>query len=77
MRVALKELDGEALRLPARSRARLAERLIASLDQEPSDPDAEELWTAEAQRRTGEIVAGKVKGSPIEKVLRKARAALR
>jgi putative addiction module component (TIGR02574 family) len=77
MLVSLKKLEGEALRLPARSRARLAERLIASLDQGSEDPDAEMLWTAEAQRRAQQFAAGKVKGVPAEKVLRRARAALR
>ncbi len=77
MSVALKKLEGEALRLPVRSRARLAERLIASLDQGPADPDAENLWTAEAQRRAEELASGKVKAVPAEKVLRRVRAALR
>ncbi|HVN63357.1 MAG TPA: addiction module protein [Candidatus Binataceae bacterium] len=64
------------MRLPPRSRARLAERLLASLD-EPVDPDAADLWVAEAERRAEELAAGKVKGIPAEKVLRRARAALR
>ena len=70
-------VEEEAMRLPARSRARLAERLIASLDQEPADPDTEELWAAVAQRRAEELASGKVEGIPIETVLTKARAALR
>jgi putative addiction module component (TIGR02574 family) len=77
MSVALKKLEGEVMRLPARSRARLAERLIASPDHGPADPDAEKLWTAEAQRRAEELASGKVKSVPAEKVLRRARAALR
>ncbi len=77
MPAVLKKLEDEAMRLPARARARLAERLLASLDEEPADPDAEKLWVAEAQRRAEEIASGKVKGVPAGKVLRKARAALR
>ncbi len=77
MAVALKQLEDEVMRLPARARARLAERLIASLHQEPVDSDAEKLWTAEAHRRADELARGKVKGVSAEKVLRKARASLR
>jgi Putative addiction module component len=77
MSVALKKLEHEAMRLPARSRARLAERLLASLDRIPADADADELWVVEAQRRAGELASGRVKGLAAAKALRKARAALR
>ena len=77
MPAVLKKLEDEAMRLPARARARLAERLLASLDEEPIDPDAERLWAAEAERRAEELASGRVKGIPADKVLRKARAALR
>ena len=40
---ALKKMEDEALKLPARSRARLAERLIASLEK-VVDPEAESEW---------------------------------
>ena len=73
----LKELQDDALRLPSRSRARLAQRLIASLDQEPADPDAEALWMAEAQQRAEGLASGKVDGIPAETALAKARAELR
>ena len=77
MSAVLKKLEDEAMRLPARSRARLAERLLASLDEEPAEPDVERLWAAEAGRRVEEIASGKVKEIAAEKALRKARAALR
>jgi len=77
MATALKKLEDEAMKLPARSRAKLAERLITSLDEEGTDPDAEKLWSQEAQRRANELAGGKVKGVPAKKVLRRARAALR
>ena len=51
--------------------------MLASLDEEPIDPDAERLWAAEAKRRAEELASGRVKGIPADKVLRKARAALR
>ena len=74
---ALTRLEDEAMSLPPRSRARLAERLIASLDRGRADPDADELWAAEAQRRAEELATGKTEGIPAEIVLAKARAALR
>jgi len=40
------------MRLSAAERARLIERLIASLD---TDPDVEEAWAAEVERRNDEI----------------------
>jgi hypothetical protein len=40
---ALKKMEDGALKLPARSRARLAERLIASLEK-VIDPEAESKW---------------------------------
>jgi putative addiction module component (TIGR02574 family) len=73
---ATRELESEALRLSRRARARLAQRLISSLDQEV-DADAEKFWLAEAERRLDELKSGKVAGIPAEKVIRKARSALR
>ena len=51
---ALKKMEDEALKLLARSRARLAERLIASLEK-VIDPEAESEWFAEAERRSTEL----------------------
>lgn len=39
--------------------------------------DAEKVWLEEAERRLGELTSGKVAGIPAEKVIKKARAALR
>jgi len=50
-------IEAEALRLSAAERARLIERLIASLD---VDPGVEEAWAAEVERRNGEVESGKV-----------------
>jgi putative addiction module component (TIGR02574 family) len=71
-----REVESKALRLSRRERARLAQRLISSLDQEV-DADVEKLWLREAERRLGELKSGKVAGIPAEKVIRKARAMLR
>ncbi len=71
-----RDLESKALKLSRTEPARLAQRLIFSLDQE-RDPDAEKLWLREAERRLGELKSGKVAGIPAEKVIRKARSMLR
>ena len=76
MTIALKKIQDDALKLPARSRARLAERLIMSLEGQ-ADPDAERAWLDETERRSAELKKGKVTGIPAGKVFKKARAALR
>lgn len=47
-------LQAQALNLPAMERARLIEKLIASLD---TDPDVEAAWAAEVERRHAELVS--------------------
>jgi putative addiction module component (TIGR02574 family) len=71
-----RELESKVLKLPRGERARLAQRLILSLDQEV-DADVEKLWLQEAERRLGELKSGKVAGIPAPKVIRKARATIR
>ena len=50
-------LEAEALQLSMAERARLVERLIASLD---IDPAVEEAWAADVERRNAEIESGAV-----------------
>jgi putative addiction module component (TIGR02574 family) len=64
------------MKLSARGRARLAERLISSLDEEV-DSDTEAAWIQEGERRLDELRSGKVKGRSAASVFRRARAALR
>lgn len=71
-----KMLEEEVMRLPADLRARLAEKLIASLDQDAIDADAPTQWVAEAQRRAEELATGQVEGISAEEALARARAAL-
>ncbi len=71
-----RDIESKALKLSRKERARLAQRLISSLDQEV-DADAEKLWLQEAERRLGELKSGKVVGIPAKKVVKKARSALR
>ncbi|MBS0431705.1 MAG: addiction module protein [Proteobacteria bacterium] len=52
-------LEQEALHLPVQERARLAQRLLESLD-ELSDSEVEQLWLTEAERRAREIDEGSV-----------------
>lgn len=71
-----RELESKALKLSRRERARLAQRLISSLEEEP-DTDAEKLWLEEAERRLGELKSGRVAAVPAGRVFKKARYELR
>jgi putative addiction module component (TIGR02574 family) len=73
---AARELEAKALMLPPEDRARLAQRLISSLDQE-TDPDAGELWREEAERRLEELESGQVAPESADRVMEKARSTLR
>ncbi|MGH8634442.1 MAG: addiction module protein [Burkholderiales bacterium] len=70
-----KELERRARALSAKEKAALARVLIEGLD--PStDPNAEQLWIEEAQRRYDAFVAGKLQAQPGEEVMRRARRRL-
>jgi len=71
-----RDLEGKALKLSRRDRARLAQCLIVSLDQQ-GDAGAEKLWLEEAERRLGELKSGRVVGISAAKVIKKARSRLR
>ena len=71
MSITVEELEAEALGLPTVQRARLVERLIASLD---SDPDVENAWTEEVERRHAEIESGAVSLLPGAETLARLRA---
>ena len=66
----------QALHLPSKARAKLAQRLIESLE-DLSEAEADKLWLDEAERRAADIDQGKVKLVPAEEVARKARALLK
>ena len=76
MASAARQIESKALKLSPRERARLAERLISSLDDDV-DPDAEAAWAREAERRLDDLRTRKVKGRSAASVFRKVRAALR
>lgn len=73
------ELLAEALELPEKARARLAQSLITSLDgDEDVDPaEIERAWLAEARRRAAEIDTGVVCTRPAAEVFDAAREELR
>lgn len=60
------QIEEELMKLPAADRARLAERLIASLDE---DAEVEAAWRAEVRRRDTELQSGAVQGIPVEDAL--------
>ncbi len=67
-------LEAEVLRLSPADRARLVERLIASLD---ADPEVEEAWAAEVERRNAEIESGAVSLVPGPEALSELKAQFR
>ena len=69
-------IEREALLLPVSDRAKLAHKLLLSLEDMP-EPEIEEAWLDEAERRAAEIDQGIVQLIPAEEVSRKARALLR
>lgn len=64
------ELEAAAMSLPRAERARLAERLLASLDDEA---DVEEAWREEVRRRLEAYRKGEMEAVPASKVLEEAR----
>lgn len=71
----LEELETEALKLNPTSRARLASKLLNSLEV-LSEAEIERLWAEEALRRNEEMEKGVVAARPAEDVIRDARARL-
>ncbi len=74
MATSLDILEREMLELPPEQRARLVERLIASLD---ADPEVEEAWAAEVERRSAQIERGEVSLKPGPETLEKLRSEFR
>ena len=70
------QLAEQAMALPSESRARLADRLVESLDVAELGA-IDNLWVAEAIRRRDEIRSGSVETIDGEDALRKVRDSLR
>jgi putative addiction module component (TIGR02574 family) len=72
MATKLQAIEAQVMRLGPKSRAKLAERLIQSLDP-PMDTALERIWVEEAERRVDEIRKGQVKVRPAAAVFRRIR----
>lgn len=66
MPLSIQQIESEALSLPADERARLAEALIESLDE---DERIERAWAEEVERRAEDLRTGRVKGVSHEEVM--------
>jgi hypothetical protein len=73
--MSLEEGESEALKLDPGLRAKLAEKLLRSLE-DLSDEENERLWAEEALRRQEEIETGAVKARPGRVVFRDAHSRL-
>ena len=73
MNTSLEVLEAEVLQLAPVERSHLLERLIASLD---SDPEVEEAWEREADRREAELESGLIAAVPGQEAVARLRAKL-
>lgn len=62
----------EALSLPAKSRARLAERLLESLD-DPKQKEIDRLWAEEVEDRIDAYERGELKAIPGKEIFRRLK----
>ena len=69
----LENLEAEVLQLAPVERSHLLERLITSLD---SDPEVEEAWEREADRREAELESGLIVEVPGQEAITRLRARL-
>lgn len=72
----IEDVETEALKLDPKARARLAGKLLESLEDLSEDENAR-LWAEEAQRRDAEMDANPNAGFPADEVFREARAKLK
>ena len=68
------ELEAQALSLSPEERAHLADKLLSSLG---FDPEVEDAWAVEVDRRIQDWDSGAVQAVPVEVSLARARAAIR
>ncbi len=71
----IQSIEQEILHLPVEERARLAEKLLSSLD-DLSEQEIEKLWLVEAQRRATEIDNGTVQLVSAEEMEQRVQAIL-
>jgi hypothetical protein len=70
------DIEAEALKLDPQARARLAKRLLESLEALSAEEN-ERLWVAEADGRDADWDSVPGSGRPVAEVLRDARAKLK
>jgi putative addiction module component (TIGR02574 family) len=75
----LEQLESEILSLSTSDRAKLAQRLLISLDNEEGEDlnEVNRAWQEEIRRRLDAYHAGEIKTIPASEVIAKARARLR
>ena len=69
----LEKMTKDALSLPLKDRAKLAHKLITSLD-EHVDSDVNNAWETEINRRVRDIKNGIAKGKPAVQILSEIKA---
>ena len=74
--MSIEEIEAEALKLDPKSRARLAEKPLESLEH-LSEEENERLWAEEASRRDADWDAKGDSGKPAAEALHQARAKLK
>jgi len=69
------DLESATLDLPIQERARLAHRLLESLDEEAAERprEVEEVWNAEIERRLAAYREGEIGAVPASEVFEEAR----
>ncbi|MEA2561516.1 MAG: hypothetical protein QOH06_3020 [Acidobacteriota bacterium] len=70
------DLESEVLKLDPKERARIAQRLLESLEA-LSENEIESLWYQEAERRDRELDEDPSRAIPADEVMREARARVR
>ena len=71
--MSIEDLEAEALKLEPKARARLAGRLLDSLEDLSPDENAR-VWAEEAQRRADALDAGTLTARSADEVFRDAQA---
>ena len=72
----VQHIEKQLMKLDANSRAKLASKLLSSID-ELSEHENEKLWAEEALRRHEDLLRGKAKSRPADVALKSARARLK
>ncbi len=75
MAMTMQQLEAELFRLDIQSRAKLAEKLILSIDA-PNEEENLQLWVAEAEHRLADLRAGKAREIPAEEAFRSIRSTI-